>query len=142
MFVIGFIDQAKLTDHIERIRQGWTNIGVRWTNVGNTAIVAAPFDELHSISLDQLDERAALLRRVDVKYIADRDLLAQLIERLGEDHDVLEIDGRREFGYDTVYFDTEDLRCFRDHAQDVKPRFKARTRRYVDAGACVFEVNI
>ena len=74
MFVIGFIDQAKLTDHIERIRQCWTNIGVGWTNVGNTAIVAAPFDELHAlraISLDELDERAALLRRVDVKYIAD-----------------------------------------------------------------------
>jgi hypothetical protein len=145
MFVIGFIDQAKLTDHIERTGQSWTNIWVPWTNVGHTACVPAPFDELHSlrpISLAALDERAALLRRVDVKYIADRDLLARVIERLGEDHDVLEIDGRREFRYDTVYFDTDDLRCFRDHEHDVKPRFKARTRRYVDAGACVFEVKV
>jgi hypothetical protein len=107
--------------------------------------VPVPFDELHSlrpISLDELDERAALLRRVDVKYVADRDLLVRVFARLGEDHDVLEIDGRREFGYDTVYFDTDDLRCFRDHGHDVKPRFKARTRRYVDAGACVFEVKV
>jgi hypothetical protein len=55
---------------------------------------------------------------------------------------VLEIDGRREFAYDTVYFDTEDLRCFRDHNEDVRPRFKARRRCYVDAGDCVCEVKV
>src|SRR3954453_20720538 len=97
---------------------------------------------LRTISLAALDERAALLRRVDRKYIADPKQLAQLIERLGEDHDVLEIDGRRAFSYDTVYFDTADLRCFREHAEDVRPRFKARTRCYVDAGDCNFEVKV
>jgi hypothetical protein len=97
---------------------------------------------LRTISLAALDERAALLRRVDRKYIADPEQLAQLIERLGEDHDVLEIDGRRAFSYETVYFDTADLRCFREHAEDVRPRFKARTRCYVDAGDCNFEVKV
>ena len=101
-----------------------------------------PLDSLRPISLEALDERAALLRRVDHKYVADRDQLADLIERLGADHDVLEIDGRRAFSYDTVYVDTEDLRCFRDHIADVRPRFKARTRCYVDAGNCVFEVKV
>ena len=104
--------------------------------------MASPLDGLDPISLRALDERAALLQRVDVKYVVDRDLLAVLIERLAGDHDVLEIEGRRQFAYDTVYFDTEDLRCFRDHSADVKPRFKARTRRYVDAGDCVFEVKV
>jgi hypothetical protein len=97
---------------------------------------------LRPISLSALDERAALLRRVDHKYVAERDTLAVLIERLGDDHDVLEIDGRRVFAYDTVYLDTEDLRCFRDHVEDVRPRFKARTRCYLDAGDCVFEVKV
>jgi len=104
--------------------------------------MASPLDGLDPISLRALDERAALLQRVDVKYLVDRDVLAVLIERLAGDHDVLEIEGRRQFAYDTVYFDTEDLRCFRDHGADVKPRFKARTRRYVDAGDCVFEVKV
>jgi VTC domain len=99
-------------------------------------------DTLDPISLDALDERAALLRRVDTKYVADAGTLAALIERLRGDHDVLEIGGRRVFGYDTVYLDTEDLRCFRDHVDDVMPRFKARTRCYVDAGDCVFEVKV
>ena len=99
-------------------------------------------NRLGPISLEQLDERARLLRRVDNKYVADRDQLAQLIERLAGDHDVLEIDGRRAFGYDTVYYDTGDLRCFRDHNEDVRPRFKARRRCYVDAGDCVCEVKV
>ena len=104
--------------------------------------MVSPLDGLDPISLHVLDERAALLQRVDVKYVVDRDVLAVLIERLAGDHDVLEIEGRRQFAYDTVYFDTDELRCFRDHAADVKPRFKARTRRYVDAGDCVFEVKV
>ncbi|HYH88094.1 MAG TPA: polyphosphate polymerase domain-containing protein [Solirubrobacteraceae bacterium] len=104
--------------------------------------MASPLDGLDPISLQALDERAALLQRVDVKYVVGRDVLAALIEGLAGDHDVLEIEGRRQFAYDTVYFDTEDLRCFRDHGADVRPRFKARTRRYVDAGECVFEVKV
>jgi hypothetical protein len=55
---------------------------------------------------------------------------------------VLEIDGRREFGYQSVYFDTPELRCFHDHVDDRRPRFKARTRLYRDTGKCVFEVKI
>ena len=54
-------------------------------------------DLLRPISLEDLDERVALLRRVDRKYVVEPEQLAQLIERLGADHDVLEIDGRREF---------------------------------------------
>lgn len=98
--------------------------------------------ELSAISLDELDARAALLRRVDVKYVLPRDRLDGLLDRLGNDHDVLEIDGKREFAYHSVYFDTEGLRCFHDHLSGVKPRFKARTRTYVETGVCVFEVKL
>jgi hypothetical protein len=99
-------------------------------------------EPLAPISLGALEDRAALLRRTDVKYVVERDRLAAVFGRLREDHDVLEIDGRRAFAYETVYFDTSDLRCFREHAAGVIPRFKARTRHYVDAGTCVFEVKI
>jgi hypothetical protein len=104
--------------------------------------VPGPLTALRPVSLERLDERAALLRRVDRKYVVEPEPLARLIERLGADHDVLEIDGRREFAYDTVYLDTADLRCFREHGAGMTPRFKARTRCYVDAGDCVFEVKV
>ena len=97
---------------------------------------------LRGISLETLDERAALLRRVDRKYVIDHGSLERVIERLGEDHDVLEIDGERVFGYENVYFDTPELRCFREHVDSIKPRFKARTRHYADTGVCVFEVKL
>lgn len=61
---------------------------------------------------------------------------------MSDDHEILEIDGRRSFGYSTTYFETPDLRCFVDHVEDRVPRFKARTRFYEDADECVFEVKL
>lgn len=94
------------------------------------------------VSLEELDERAALLRRVDNKYAVEREAFERLLERLRGDHQVLEIDGRRMFGYRSTYFDSPELRCFTDHVEDRYPRFKARTRLYVDSGTCVFEVKL
>src|SRR5581483_3221962 len=97
---------------------------------------------LEPVTLEELDERAALLRRVDNKYAVERDAFDRLLERLRDDHQVLEIDGRREFGYCSTYFDTAELRCFVDHVTDRQPRFKARTRLYEDSERCVFEVKL
>jgi VTC domain len=94
------------------------------------------------VSLEELDERAALLRRVDNKYAVERERFEELLERLRDDHQALEIDGRRVFEYCSTYFDTPDLRCFTDHVEDRQPRFKARTRLYVDSDTCVFEVKL
>ena len=94
------------------------------------------------ISLEELDERAALRRRVDTKYVIPRDRLAGLADRMRDRYLVLEIDGRREFDYESVYFDTADLRCFRDHVDDVRPRFKTRTRLYRETAACFVEVKV
>jgi VTC domain len=103
---------------------------------------ADTFAGLPAVSLAELDERAALLKRVDVKYVVTPDQLDGLIDALRDDHDVLEIDGLRRFPYETVYFDTAELRSFCEHAAGAAPRFKARTRCYVAAGDCVFEVKV
>jgi hypothetical protein len=94
------------------------------------------------VSLKALDERAALLRRIDNKYAVTREQFVQLTDRLRGDHEILEIDGRRAFTYSTTYFDTPELRCFVDHIEDRVPRFKARSRLYADSGVCVFEVKL
>jgi VTC domain-containing protein len=104
--------------------------------------VAELVERFDPVSLEELDERAALLRRVDNKYAVDFECFARLLERLRDDHQVLEIDGRRMFAYCSTYFDTPELRCFVDHVEDRQPRFKARTRLYVDSGSCVFEVKL
>lgn len=99
-------------------------------------------DRFDGVSLSELDERAALLRRVDNKYTVTPDQFAGLTGRLGSDHQILDIDGQRAFAYSTTYFDTPDVRCFVDHVEDRLPRFKARSRLYEDSGECVFEVKL
>lgn len=94
------------------------------------------------VSLEALEERAALLQRIDNKYAVTTNEFGRLTERLRGGYQVLEIDGRRAFAYSTTYFDTSDLRCFVDHIEDRVPRFKARSRLYEDTGQCVFEVKL
>ena len=94
------------------------------------------------VSLDELDERASLLRRMDNKYAVERETFARLLERLRDDHQVLEIEGERAFAYCTTYFDSPELRCFVDHIEDRQPRFKARSRLYENTSYCVFEVKL
>jgi VTC domain len=98
--------------------------------------------ELAPVSLEALDERSALRRRVDTKYVVPSERLSELVGRLAGSHDVLEIDGHRRFSYESVYFDTPDLRCFHDHVHGRRPRFKARTRLYGETGVCFFEVKV
>jgi hypothetical protein len=97
---------------------------------------------LEPLSLEQLDEQAALRQRVDTKYAVPEAVAEELVEGVADHYRALEIDGRRSFGYESVYFDTPDLRCFADHVEGRRPRFKVRSRYYRDTGACFFEVKV
>ncbi len=94
------------------------------------------------ISLDAVLARAALQERADRKYLVDRELVGALVDSLAHDHLALEIGGRRRFAYETVYFDTPALDCYRDHVRGRRRRFKSRTRLYADSGYCVFDVKL
>jgi hypothetical protein len=96
------------------------------------------------IGLAEVLERAALQTRVDVKYLLTPDRHRRFLRALAEAEDwgCLEIDGRRDFGYRSVYFDTSDLLTFRQHRQGRRRRFKIRTRTYLDTGSSMFEVKL
>jgi len=104
--------------------------------------VSELFGGLQPVSLDEMNERAALQSRKDNKYVVRLDELADRLDDLGDDHEVLEIDDQRLFDYESTYFDTASLRCFHDHISDRRPRFKVRTRCYVTTGDCFFEVKV
>jgi hypothetical protein len=89
-----------------------------------------------------LDEVAELQDRVDVKYVLPLATFDALVEPLRTTHSVLEIGGRREFGYRSLYFDTPELQFFRDHQQRRRLRYKCRSRVYVDSQARFFEVKL
>src|SRR3954465_11108109 len=107
-----------------------------------TEDLLAEVERFDAVALDELDARAALQRRVDRKYIVPPAAVAEVLQALRKDHQALEIDGRRAFGYESVYFDTPALECFRAHVEDRTPRHKARTRLYADSGECAFEVKV
>ncbi|MCP2321960.1 hypothetical protein HDA40_000467 [Hamadaea flava] len=96
---------------------------------------------LPPIALDELTARAELLTRVDRKYVLPRSELPELLDGLAGRARVLEIDGRREFGYHSVYFDTPELDSYLGAARRRRRRFKARLRHYVDSGLQYAEVK-
>lgn len=98
--------------------------------------------EIASIGLDELDQRAALQRRIDRKYVVEPAVAEDLVDRLAASHQALEIDGRRWFRYESAYFDTPALACYRDQVAGRRPRYKVRSRLYADSDECSFELKL
>ncbi len=94
------------------------------------------------IGLEALNAKAAMLERLDNKYVVKAAVLRRALPRLAEAFDVLEIGGRRSFVYETCYFDDPELRSYYDHHQGRRQRMKVRVRRYVDAALCFVEVKL
>ena len=93
-------------------------------------------DSLETISLEQLNEAAALQTRTDRKYILTEQQAEQVLPLLAQQALVLSIDGRRSSDYTSVYFDTPDLASFHLAAHPRRRRFKVRTRSYMDTQQC------
>ncbi|WP_336660142.1 polyphosphate polymerase domain-containing protein [Leucobacter sp. USHLN153] len=98
-------------------------------------------DALRPVSLEELVAEAALLTRVDRKYLLPLGAAARVLAELDESTRVLEIDGRRSFAYDSVYFDTSERTSYRLTAQRRRRRFKLRTRSYLDTGGAYLELK-
>lgn len=98
-----------------------------------------PYDSMKSIGLEELNSSASLLTRKDRKYLVPPALINKLAARA--DLRVLEIEGRRRFRYESVYFDTPDRVSYLAAAHQRRRRFKVRTRSYLDSGICSLEVK-
>ncbi|MEV0174326.1 polyphosphate polymerase domain-containing protein [Streptomyces sp. NPDC050803] len=98
-------------------------------------------DTLRPIGLDELVARAELLTRVDRKYLLPATELPLVLTGLGKDARVLEIDGVRQFGYRSLYFDTPELDGYLAAARRRRRRFKVRIRTYLDSGLHFLEVK-
>jgi len=99
---------------------------------------------LDGIGLAELVQRAALQTRVDRKYLlssAEADLVLAALADREPDARVLEMDGDRTFGYESVYFDTPDLLSYRLAATARRRRFKLRTRSYLNSGDTYLELK-
>lgn len=107
----------------------------------NTVAVRTDLERFAPIALDELVGEAALMTRVDRKYLLRENELERFCTRLPGDTRVLEIDRRRVMDYHSLYFDTPGLRGYRSTAQGRRRRFKVRVRTYADTGARFLEVK-
>lgn len=98
-------------------------------------------DDLDPIGLDELVRQASLQTRVDRKYLLPADRLPHVLRRLAGTARVLDIGGRRRFGYRSEYFDTAGLDSYLAAAHRRRNRFKVRVRTYVDTGGRYVEVK-
>ena len=97
--------------------------------------LAATLTELPTVGLAVLQQSADLQVRRDRKYIADAGGGLGYHRRARRDElCVLDIDGRRAFAYESVYFDTPAFDSYRSSAHGRRHRFKVRTRSYLDSG--------
>jgi hypothetical protein len=101
---------------------------------------------LSPISLESLNESAALQTRIDRKYVVDAEIAEALLvaavngQRSGHTA-VLEVDSMRTTDYETVYFDTDNFDLHRDAAHSRRGRFKVRTRRYSTSDTAMLEIK-
>lgn len=108
-------------------------------------------DHLDAIDLENLNAEAALLTRVDRKYLVPLDVANALATEHAAAFRALEIGGLRSFGYASTYFDAHrDTRDgagadawqgFHAAATGRRHRFKVRTRTYLDSGEQFLEVK-
>lgn len=81
------------------------------------------------------------MNRIDTKFIANADILCQLLEHAAENYFVQEADGQRLATYDTLYYDTTNLDMYIRHHDRQLCRQKIRTRTYVDSNISFLEVK-
>lgn len=97
---------------------------------------------LRPISLEQLNISASMLIRRDNKYVIREDRLQPAWGELARQFDILEIEGKRDFIYETCYFDDPVHTSYFDHHRGRRQRCKVRMRQYVDAQLCFVEIKL
>lgn len=94
-----------------------------------------------AISLSDMG-KAELMNRTDLKYMFRLEELNAFLKQISASYFVLEINGKRYFRYETVYYDTLTNKLYRNHHNGIMNRFKIRHRTYVDSNLGFLEVKI
>jgi len=97
----------------------------------------ALFDPVFLADMD----RAALMNRVDTKFIFKSALLPAILKELPSHYLILEINGVRMHTYSSLYYDTPEYHLYYQHFRGMFSRYKVRLRKYLETGLSFFEVK-
>lgn len=96
--------------------------------------------QLTPISLTEMD-RVKLQNRTDTKFVFKADLLPIILDEIASFYSILEIKGKRTNSYQTLYYDTKELRSYIQHHNEKANRIKVRFRKYVESDLNFLEVK-
>jgi hypothetical protein len=99
------------------------------------------FPQFESITLHDLQSKAALLDRLDVKFAFSSSILDSILKDCIETYQILCIDGAFIFDYTTTYYDTPTLLFYTQHHNGKRNRVKIRTRLYEHSQEKFLEVK-
>lgn len=92
------------------------------------------------VGAELLDQRK-LLRRVDTKFLISVKSVDTLLSELHVDYGIVHAGKAPIASYETLYFDTPEVRCFHDHRRGRRSRYKVRVRHYIDRDVSYLEVK-
>lgn len=92
------------------------------------------------ITLDEM-KGVKLMNRVDTKYLVTSGQLQDILNGIHDYYYAQEVEGKRLSAYDTVYYDTPDLKMYTIHHDRHLVRDKVRVRTYVDSHLTFCEVK-
>ena len=97
-------------------------------------------DGFSPISLPEMDA-AALLNRMDTKFVLASEQLLEVLSAVQEGYRVLSVNEQRLNRYRTLYFDTPDFQLYRLHVTGRADLYKVRSREYMDSHLSFLEVK-
>ena len=99
------------------------------------------WERIGTIHLDEMDA-IKLMNRIDSKYVTDEAQLERVLEAAAaRGYRALETEGEKISPYNSMYYDTDGLKMFTDHATRRLVRQKVRTRVYVNSGDTFLEIK-
>ena len=97
--------------------------------------------EAFTTASKQLIKGRDLLIRTDVKFFGLDTILDEVLPLLAAHYAVIRVPSGCAANYQSVYFDTPDLRCYHDHRRGRRIRHKVRIRHYPDRQLSYLELK-
>ncbi|MCA9353836.1 polyphosphate polymerase domain-containing protein [Candidatus Nomurabacteria bacterium] len=107
----------------------------------SSLLVENGLQDFSSISLPEIKKKAALMERVETKYVMNMQTFLDVLGELKDDYCVLEVKGKRVNHYKTIYYDTKNYSLFYAHHNGELNRYKIRSRSYKESHLSYMEVK-
>ena len=92
------------------------------------------------IQLEQMDQ-VKLMNRIDQKFWFHEEHLQRILQSVGHEYYVLDIEGENEFIYSSTYYDTPADRMYIKHHNGNLNRYKIRRRSYLSSVISFLEIK-